>query len=76
MQVSRIRLQNYRNISFVDLQAEGLTQFLVGKNAQGKTNLLEAIGMLAALRSFRTQDLNTLILHGKPEAKLSFKLRV
>jgi DNA replication and repair protein RecF len=74
MQVTRIRLQNYRNIPFVDIQAKGLTQFFVGRNAQGKTNLLEGVGLLAALRSFRTQELNTLILQEKSEAKLSFNL--
>lgn len=74
MQIQRVRLQNYRNISFLDLNTEGLTQFFVGANAQGKTNLLEAVGMLSALRSFRTQELNTLIQQGEPEAKLAFNL--
>ena len=74
MQVTRIRLQNFRNIRFVDLSFEGSTQFFVGKNAQGKTNLLEGIGLLSALRSFRTQDANTLIAEGQNEAKLAFNL--
>jgi len=74
MQVTRIRLQNYRNISFADLSLSGLTQFFVGKNAQGKTNLLEGAGLLSALRSFRTQELSTLIYQGQPESKLIFDL--
>jgi DNA replication and repair protein RecF len=74
MQVTRIRLQNYRNIPFVDLTLDGLTQFFVGSNAQGKSNLLEGLGLLSALRSFRTQDMNTLLMHGKQEAKLAFDL--
>ena len=74
MQVTRIRLQNYRNIPFVDLPLEGSTQFFVGKNAQGKTNLLEGVGLLSALRSFRTQDANLLITQGQNEAKLAFDL--
>ena len=74
MRVSRIRLQNYRNIPLVDLPLNGLTQFFVGENAQGKTNLLESVGLLAALRSFRTHDLNTLLKQGEPEARLGFDL--
>lgn len=72
MQITRIRLQNYRNISFVDLSFSGLTQFFVGMNGQGKTNLLESMGLLSALRSFRTQDTNTLLLEGQPESRLVF----
>ncbi len=74
MRVTRIRLQNYRNIEFADLNLEGGTQFLAGPNAQGKTNLLESVGLLPALRSFRTQDLNALIRHNCREAKLAFNL--
>lgn len=74
MQVSQIRLQNYRNIPLVDLSLHGLTHFFVGDNAQGKTNLLESVGLLSALRSFRTHDLSTLLMQGTSEAKLGFNL--
>ncbi|MDA0348665.1 MAG: DNA replication and repair protein RecF [Verrucomicrobia bacterium] len=74
MQITRIRLQNYRNIAFVDISLSGLTQFFVGKNAQGKTNLLEATGLLSALRSFRTHELSTLLFQGHTESRLIFDL--
>ena len=74
MQITRIRLQNYRNIPFVDLSLSGLTQFFVGMNGQGKTNLLESAGLVSALRSFRTQDTNTLFLEGHSECRLIFDL--
>src|SRR6266704_2922413 len=41
----------------------GLNVF-VGRNAQGKTSLLEAVGLLARGRSFRTDDTPTLIRRG------------
>src|SRR3989441_6583210 len=41
----------------------GLNVF-VGRNAQGKTSLLEAVGLLARGRSFRTEDTPTLIRRG------------
>ena len=74
MRVTRIKLQNYRNIKFADLKLDGRAQFLVGSNAQGKTNLLESVGLLPALRSFRTRDWKTLIRHDCREAKLAFSL--
>ena len=74
MQLSRVRLQNYRNISLVDLSFEGGTQFFSGANAQGKTNLLEGIGLISALRSFRTQDIDTLIMQGSREARLMYNI--
>lgn len=74
MKVSQVRLQSYRNIPLVDLAFQGLTQFFVGENAQGKTNLLESVGLLSALRSFRTHELGTMIKYGSPEAKLGFNL--
>lgn len=41
---------------------------IYGENAQGKTNLLEAIYVLSTLRSFRTHHLGETVQFGKPEA--------
>jgi DNA replication and repair protein RecF len=51
--LQRLRLQGFRNLDDVRLEfpPEGIA--LVGPNAQGKTNLLEAIYYLEILRSFR-----------------------
>lgn len=43
--------------------AEGLNVF-VGRNAQGKTTLLEAVALLARGRSFRTEETDTLVRRG------------
>jgi len=51
--LSQLRLRDFRNYSRLDLEfTPGLHLFL-GNNAQGKTNILEAIYLLATLRSFR-----------------------
>lgn len=53
MQLKRVSLSNFRNYAELDLEpAEGLNVF-VGSNAQGKSNLLEAIAMLGTGKSFR-----------------------
>ena len=61
MNLKRLHLQNYRNIEFEELEFEGLYQYFLGKNGQGKTNLLESIGLLSSVRSFRTNDLKQLV---------------
>jgi DNA replication and repair protein RecF len=62
--VRRLRIRDLRNIhdETVDLHP-GLNVFF-GRNAQGKTSLLEAVGLVARGRSFRTDDAPSLIRHG------------
>lgn len=75
MRVRKVSLQDFRNIGFATLPLVGRQQFFVGANGQGKTNLLEAIGFLTALRSFRTADNKVLIAHGKSEAAIACELQ-
>lgn len=75
MRITRLRAANFRNIEFSDLDfGESRRIFFVGKNGQGKTNLLETIGLLAALRSFRTRDTRLLIRHEKKNAQVFLAL--
>jgi DNA replication and repair protein RecF len=62
--VRRLRIRDLRNIQdeTVDLHP-GLNVFF-GENAQGKTSLLEAVGLVARGRSFRTDDAPSLIRRG------------
>ncbi len=68
MLLKRVTLQNFRNIALATLDFTGRRHFLLGPNGQGKTNLLEAVGYVTALRSFRTSDHKLLIRHGENEA--------
>jgi DNA replication and repair protein RecF len=62
MRVTRLWLTDFRNYTSADLAipADGLT-VVAGGNGQGKTNLLEAIGYLATLSSFRGAPNDALI---------------
>jgi DNA replication and repair protein RecF len=71
MRLLRLTLQNLRNIPLAELTFTGRQQFFVGANGQGKTNLLEALGFVTALRSFRTSDTRLLIAQGQPEGALA-----
>lgn len=74
MKLRGIRLQDFRNIATAALEFAGERIFLAGANGQGKTNLLEAIGYVSALRAFRPGDNRVLIREGAGEAALAFAL--
>lgn len=46
MIVTKIELSNFRNYDSLSLELDDKTNILYGKNAQGKTNVLEAIYLL------------------------------
>ncbi len=72
MRLTHLTLENYRNYSQLDISfdpAEPLT-CIVGENAQGKTNILEAIYLLALTKSFRTFDQKDVIQWGKEYARV------
>ena len=72
MVVRHLALQHFRNIPLAALEFSGGGTAFVGGNGQGKTNVLEALGFLTALRSFRQTDHRVLIAHGQTEAALCF----
>ena len=54
MIVRRLTVQNYRNIASADIVPDAGVTVFAGDNAQGKTNLLEAIYLCCTGRSHRT----------------------
>ena len=64
MRLDRLWLTDFRNYESLDLSlAPGLT-VVIGENGQGKTSLLEAIGYLASLSSFRSVPNEALVRQG------------
>jgi len=59
-QLTSIKITNFRNIKETALDFMPGYNLLIGKNGQGKTNLLEAIYFLSLLRSFRTSSIQHL----------------
>jgi len=67
--LSRLELSNFRNYAELDLTLElGLT-VLFGQNAQGKTNVLEAIYLLSSGSSYRAASDKEVIRWGAPESE-------
>jgi DNA replication and repair protein RecF len=68
VRVRHLWLSDFRSYAAAELEpAPGLT-VLVGGNGQGKTNLLEAVGYLATLRSFRNAPGEALVRTGSSYA--------
>ncbi len=68
MRLLQLNLQNFRNIAEASLVFPPGPQLLSGRNAQGKTSLLEAIYFLATATSPRTHTNRELIRKGNPSA--------
>ena len=62
--MARIRLRDFRNYSRLDAAFSPGFHVVLGNNAQGKTNLLEAVYLMATLRSFRGVGSAQMIRHG------------
>ena len=58
--LANLKLQTFRNYGSVDVAFDAGMSLLVGRNGQGKSNVLEAVCYLALLRSFRTQGIGAL----------------
>ena len=56
MIVQRLELRNFRNYRDLGCDFDSRVNVITGRNAQGKTNLLEAVYYLAGARSFRTRS--------------------
>jgi len=56
MRLNHLKLVNFRNYDVLDIETERRAIILVGDNAQGKTNFLEAIYLLAITKSFRLRS--------------------
>ncbi|MDR0922456.1 MAG: DNA replication/repair protein RecF [Lactobacillales bacterium] len=70
MRLKELTLNHYRNYDALDLTFDTSLNIFLGENAQGKTNLLESIYVLAMTRSHRTSHEKELIQWDAEGAKL------
>jgi DNA replication and repair protein RecF len=74
MWLRRLSVRGFRNLRPQQIELQpGLTVFW-GDNGQGKTNLLEAVYLLAALKSFRAGRSAELVAHGQEQARVEGEL--
>jgi DNA replication and repair protein RecF len=67
VQLTKLRLFNYRNIGELELSPSAGANLFSGQNGQGKTNLLESIYLLGYGKSFRTSNPKECIQHDRTE---------
>lgn len=70
MRVKRLRLRNFRNYAQVQMEPGAGLNVLIGANAQGKTNLLEALYYASTFRPLRPVREGDLVRWGEQEAHL------
>ena len=51
MKIKNLKLKNYRNCENIELNFNNFKNIIIGKNAQGKTNILESIYFLSITKS-------------------------
>ena len=71
MFLANVSLFDFRNYAELELALERSATVFFGGNAQGKTNLLEAVALSALTRSPRTQQAAELVRFGQPAARVT-----
>ena len=71
MKIKSIILENYRNYKNLELIFDDSRNIIIGENAQGKTNLIEAIYLTAFAKSFRTNNTADLVMFGVQSGRVS-----
>ena len=74
MYVRKMELRNFRNYGALSIEFDKKLNLLMGDNAQGKTNIIEALRFCSMGRSFRTRKDEELILFGEDIARINLVL--
>jgi DNA replication and repair protein RecF len=70
LRLAALELTDFRNVARASLEPAPRTTVLVGENGQGKTNLLEAVYLLATLRPLRASRMAELVRFGATRARV------
>jgi DNA replication and repair protein RecF len=75
MQITNLKLQNFRNYDFVNIDFEENWNILVGENGAGKTNILESIYYSISTRSPRTSKIDNLIKENEKNFSINLEFK-
>ena len=76
MKFDSLKVTNFRNYDKVSLKFSPYINIIYGKNGSGKTNIVEALYVLALTRSFRTKDDINLIKKDELSTKIEGKVKI
>jgi DNA replication and repair protein RecF len=74
MKITELTLKRFRNLTFLKMFPDPQLNFISGQNGQGKTSILEAIDLLATLRSFRSTKSLDFIQHNETQSEITVNL--
>lgn len=75
MYIESLKVKNYRNYNDTDIHFENKVNVILGENAQGKTNIMESIYVLAMAKSHRTSNDKDLIRWDEEYAKIEGRVQ-
>lgn len=75
MVIQSLELENFRNYEALHMELDGGTNIFYGDNAQGKTNILEAVYLSATTKSHKGSKDRELIRFGCQEAHIRSRIR-
>lgn len=75
MYIEQLMLKNYRNYEQLDITFQNKVNVILGENAQGKTNVMESIYVLAMAKSHRTSNDKDLIRWDEEYAKIEGRVK-
>lgn len=74
MKINSLKINHFRNYKDCSVEFDPFINIFIGNNAQGKTNLLEAIYILSMSKSFKTNVIDELIYFDEDFAKIQGKI--
>ena len=75
MYIESIQLKNFRNYEFLEMEFEKGTNILYGDNAQGKTNILEAVYLCGTSKSHKGSKDKEIIRFHEDESHIRMMIR-
>ncbi len=75
MEILNLKLVNFRNFSKINLKFSKSLNLIIGNNGSGKTNLIEAINILALTKTFRNVYDNVLIKKNEQSAIITGEVK-
>ena len=70
LKIKSLKLKNFRNYELLNLEFDGSTNIFYGDNAQGKTNILEAVYLSGTTKSHRGSKDRDMIRFGAEESHI------
>lgn len=73
MKITSLSCENFRNLEKLEIELCDRVNVFCGENAQGKTNIIEAVSVLSGEKSFRTSKDRELVMTGTEKATVEAK---